>query len=159
MAKYLLQLMVGVAIFFVSTFFAWYESSEITENPFEWRYSTPFTNLFVQEIVNGKDISQLDYFVYAVKFKPLFPAIMFVSLIYLLSVLGMYLIKMKLKATTPFWGCTGLILLFSSVVISQSFTIGNSVFFWIASINGMIFLVVATLLWMMKMKHQSLEVL
>lgn len=91
MIKYVLQMIAGISIFGVSTFFAWYEGSGIVEDSFEWKYSTPFTNLKIQEITNGGDISQFDYFVYAVKFQPLFPLIMLGSLLYVLSVIGFYL--------------------------------------------------------------------
>jgi len=88
MFKYILQLSIETFTLAISTIIAWYEGSAIIEKPFEWKYSTPFTRLFNIEITNGYDISQLDYFVYAAKFQPFFPAIMMVSLLYILSVIG-----------------------------------------------------------------------
>jgi len=82
-----LQLIIGIFILAVSTFIAWYEGSAIIDNSLEWKYSTPFTELF------NIDISQLDYFVYSAKFQPLFPTIMMVCVLYILSVIGYYLIK------------------------------------------------------------------
>ena len=87
MVKYILQLIIGIFILAVSTFIAWYEGSAIIDNSLEWKYSTPFTELF------NIDISQLDYFVYSAKFQPLFPTIMMVCVLYILSVIGYYLIK------------------------------------------------------------------
>ena len=102
MFRYISQLIIGSFILAVSTFIAWYEGSAIIENSFEWKYSTPFTKLFNIEITNGHDISQLDYFVYAAKFQPLFPAIMTVSVLYILSVIGYYLIKRNTKWAISF---------------------------------------------------------
>ena len=93
MVKYILQLIIGIFILAVSTFIAWYEGSAIIDNSLEWKYSTPFTELFNIDITNGRDISQLDYFVYSAKFQPLFPTIMMVCVLYILSVIGYYLIK------------------------------------------------------------------
>jgi len=87
LVKYILQLIIGIFILAVSTFIAWYEGSAIIDNSLEWKYSTPFTELF------NIDISQLDYFVYSAKFQPLFPTIMMVCVLYILSVIGYYLIK------------------------------------------------------------------
>jgi len=93
LVKYILQLIIGIFILAVSTFIAWYEGSAIIDNSLEWKYSTPFTELFNIDITNGRDISQLDYFVYSAKFQPLFPTIMMVCVPYILSVIGYYLIK------------------------------------------------------------------
>jgi len=93
LVKYILQLIIGIFILAVSTFIAWYEGSAIIDNSLEWKYSTPFTELFNIDITNGRDISQLDYFVYSAKFQPLFPTIMMVCVLYILSVIGYYLIK------------------------------------------------------------------
>jgi len=59
-----------------STVAAWYEGSAILDNPWEWKYSTPFSQMLYGEVQSDSDISQLDYFVYAAKFQPAFPVIM-----------------------------------------------------------------------------------
>ncbi|MFJ8063878.1 YjdJ family protein [Psychrobacillus sp. NPDC096426] len=147
MFKYVLQIIVGIFTLVVSTFIAWYEGSAIIENSLEWKYSAPFTNLFNKEITNGYDISQLYYFVYAVKFQPLFPTFMIVSILYILSVTGYYLIKSKSKWVIGFWALIGLIMILFSGLIFNSSTIGGSIFFWITSISGLLFIAVAVLLW------------
>ncbi|MFJ5771667.1 DUF4306 domain-containing protein [Psychrobacillus sp. NPDC093180] len=91
MFKYVLQLIVGIFTLLLSTLIARYEGSAISYDSLEWGYSTPFTKLFNIEITRGSDISQLDYFVYAAKFQPLFPTIMMVSVLYILSIVGFYL--------------------------------------------------------------------
>ena len=145
--NYLLQIIIGVFIFGVSSFIAWYEGSAIVEDSLEWKYTTPFTKMFGKEITNGFDISQLDYFVYAVKFQPIFPTIMIISSLYILSVTGYYLLKSKSKWTTSFWGLIGILLILLSGFIFTSATIGHSIFFWITFISGLLFIAVAVLLW------------
>ncbi|WP_404824773.1 YjdJ family protein [Oceanihabitans sediminis] len=138
MYKYVLQLIVGIFTLVVSTFIAWYEGSAITYKSLEWGYSTPFTNMLNTEITNGRDISQLDYFVYAAKFQPLFPAFMMVSVFYILSVVSYYLVKYKPKWAIGFLGLIGCIMILLSGFIFNSPTIGGRIFFWITLVSGLI---------------------
>ncbi|MGG3563244.1 YjdJ family protein [Neobacillus rhizosphaerae] len=71
----------GLAIMVLgfSTLLAWYEGSNIVDDPFEWKYTAKFTSYYKGDISDYHDINQLDYFIYAVKFHPLFPALMVVS--------------------------------------------------------------------------------
>jgi len=57
--KYMLQLIIGIFILAVSTFIAWYEGSAIIENSLEWKYSTPFTELFNIDITKPANSCQL----------------------------------------------------------------------------------------------------
>lgn len=91
----MVQLIPGFLTLLMATAIAWYEGSEIIDNSLEWKYSTPFSRLFNIEIVNGQDISQLDYFVYAAKFQPFFPMIMTVSVIYIFTVLIFFHLSTK----------------------------------------------------------------
>lgn len=138
MYKYVLPIIVGIFTLVVSTFIAWYEGSAITYKSLEWGYSTPFTKIFNIEITNGRDISQLDYFVYAAKFQPLFPAIMMVSVFYILSVVGYYLVKYNPKWAIGFLGLIGCIMILLSGFIFNSSTIGGRIFFWITLVSGLI---------------------
>lgn len=147
MFKYVMQIIVGILTFIISTFIAWYEGSAIIEKPFEWKHTTPFTNLFNTEITNGHDISPLDYYVYAAKFQPFFPTIMIVSVLYILSITGLYLIKSKSKWGIGYWGIIGVILLIFSSSIFNSSTLGRSIFFSFSSISGFFFITVAVLLY------------
>lgn len=153
MFKYVLQIIVGILTFIVSAFIALYEGSAIIEKPFEWKHTTPFTNLFNTEITNGHDISPLDYFVYAAKFQPFFPIIMIVSILYILSITGLYLIKSKSKWGIGYWGIVGVILLIFSSSIFNSSTLRGSIFFWISSISGFISITIALLLY--KLLHST----
>lgn len=156
MFKYILQLIIGILTLTISTFIAWYEGSAIIDNPFEWNYSTPFTGLFNIEITNGYDISQLDYFVYAAKFQPFFPAIMMVSVLYIMSVIGHYLIKRNTKWAIGFWGLTGCICILLSGLIINSPTIGGVIFFWMTSISGIISMIVTGIVWLRSNKHKPI---
>ncbi|KAB8126022.1 DUF4306 domain-containing protein [Gracilibacillus oryzae] len=89
--KYIVQYVIAVFLLLFSTLAAWYEGSAIRDNPWEWKYST----FFSEGVVKTKaDISQLDHFVYAAKFSPFFPILMVISLSYLL-ILSCYLIFRK----------------------------------------------------------------
>ena len=154
MFKYILQLIIGILSLTISTLIAWYEGSAIIEEPFEWKYSTPFTGLFNIEITNGYDISQLDYFVYAAKFHPFFPAIMMVSVLYILSVIGHYLIKQYTKWAIGFWGLTGCICIVLSVLIFNSPTNGGRIFFWLTSISGILCMAVTVIVWLRSYKQK-----
>ncbi|MCM3358747.1 YjdJ family protein [Psychrobacillus sp. MER TA 171] len=154
MFKYVLQLIVGIFALLVSTLITWYEGSAITYNSFEWEYSTPFTKLFTIEITSGRDISQLDYFVYAAKFQPLFPAIMMLSVFYILSVVGYYLIKHKSKWAIGIWGFIGCIMILLSGFIFNSATIGGRIFFWITLVSGLISVAVAVFVYLINFKHK-----
>ena len=152
--KYMLQLIIGIFMLVVSTFIAWYEGSAIIEKSLEWKYSTPFTELFNIDITNGRDISQLDYFVYSAKFQPLFPAIMMVSVLYILSVIGYYLIKNNTKWAIGFWGLIGCICMLLSGLIFDSPTIGGRIFFWMTSISGVLCMTVTVIVWLRNYKQK-----
>lgn len=149
----MLQLIIGIFILAVSTFIAWYEGSAIIENSLEWKYSTPFTELFNIDITNGRDISQLDYFVYSAKFQPLFPTIMMVCVLYILSVIGYYLIKRNPKWAIGFWGLTGCICILLSGLIFNSPTIGGRIFFGMTLISGILSMTVTVIVWLRNSKH------
>lgn len=153
MVKYILQLIIGIFILAVSTFIAWYEGSAIIDNSLEWKYSTPFTELFNIDITNGRDISQLDYFVYSAKFQPLFPTIMMVCVLYILSVIGYYLIKRNPKWAIGFWGLTGCICILLSGLIFNSPTIGGRIFFGMTLISGILSMTVTVIVWLRNSKH------
>ncbi|WP_342598069.1 YjdJ family protein [Psychrobacillus sp. FSL H8-0483] len=155
MFKYIIQLIIGTLILCTATFIAWYEGSAIMNHPWEWKYSTPFTKLFNMDIMDGHDISQLDYFVYAAKFQPLFPAIMMVSGIYILCVIGYYLLKCNYDWTIGYFGLIGCILLVVSGLIYNSPTNGGRIFFWITSVCGFIFMAVAGTGWIRNAQHKE----
>ncbi|QWC21099.1 YjdJ family protein [Bacillus haikouensis] len=91
MNRAVIQLGLGAGVLLFSLFATLFEGSEIVDRPFEWEYSTPFSG----EVNAGSDISKLDYFVYAIKFKPTFPIVMAISILYILVVAGYLFISRK----------------------------------------------------------------
>lgn len=154
MFKYILQLIIGFFILAISTFLAWYEGSAIIENSWEWKYSTPFTELFNIEITNGREISQLDYFVYAAKFQPLFPAIMIVSVLYIFSVVSYYLINHHFKWAIGLLVLTSCICILLSGLIFNSPTIGGRIIFMMTSISGILCMIVAVIVCLRNYKQK-----
>ncbi|MDI7743603.1 YjdJ family protein [Lysinibacillus fusiformis] len=155
MFKYLIHIITGTFVLMVSTLVAWYEGSTITNISWEWKYSTPFSNLFNIEIINGQDISQLDYFVYAVKFQPFFPALMFISLLYMIGVIILYLIKTKSKWTALISGFIGVCLLVLGSISNPS-TNGGWIFLWISLSSGMIYTIIAVWVTIYRLRHGEL---
>lgn len=126
--RYAIQL--GSAIMFL-IFFAvasWYEGSEILDNPWDWKYSAIFTHLLNGDVLNQHTISQLDYFVYAAKFKPLYPLLMMISSMYLVMLLGHMSLRNNQKRFALFLAILGLLAIVSSSLISNSPTIGGATF-------------------------------
>jgi hypothetical protein len=77
----------AIIIFGFSTLTTWYKGSNIVDDRFEWPYTAKFTNYFNGEVSDYPDINQLDYFIYAVKFHPLFPTLMAVSACFIIMLL------------------------------------------------------------------------
>ncbi|MGE7837403.1 YjdJ family protein [Viridibacillus arvi] len=145
MLRFFIQFVVVFLLFIFSTFFAWYEGSTILENPWEWKYSTPFSQLLNREILNASDISQLDYFIYAAKFQPTFPVIMVISSLYLLILIGYYSFKKKYKwfAYYLFFLGGGLSLL--SYIIYHSTTLGGEILYCICLVSSVLCIAAATI--------------
>jgi hypothetical protein len=120
MNRYIVQFGLGVVFLLFSILAAWYEGAEIVDSPFEWKYSTPFSG----EVLQASDISRLDYFVYAVKFKPAFPIVMAISSIYLLVMAGHYFLKNRKRFFTLYVSVIAASLLILGGVIVSSTTSG-----------------------------------
>lgn len=150
MFKYVIQLILGFLTLLMSTAISWYEGSEIIENSLEWKYSTPFSRLFNMEIVNGQDISQLDYFVYAAKFQPFFPIIMTVSVIYMFALLIFFIYQLNRQLAIILSGVICCVFMVISGILFNSSTVGGNVFFWITVGSALIFSGVAIGLWYKK---------
>ncbi|UAL45904.1 YjdJ family protein [Sutcliffiella horikoshii] len=119
----------GLAIMFfcIAIFASWYEGSELVDNSFEWKHTAVFTSWIHDGEVERGNISQLDYFVYSIKFKPIFPIIMMVSFIYMIFAIGQNLLKPGLKQNL-FVSILGVILLVGAGLLSGSPTSGAKVF-------------------------------
>ena len=130
-------LYVAIFTFLGSTLIAWYEGSTIMNDPLEWDYSTPFTELFHGEMKDGKEINQLDYFVYAAKFHPTFPSFIIASLYFILCILGYHLIKRKSKWTLTFWSSLSFFILLLASFLFKSTTISGGILFYIVLATGL----------------------
>ncbi|MFD1607400.1 YjdJ family protein [Oceanobacillus luteolus] len=126
--KYIIQYLSALILFIFSTFAAWYEGSAIRENPWEWKYTAFFSNINNAWIIDGSDISQLDHFIYAAKFYPIFPILMVLSFSYLVILSGYLLFKYDTKKLNIFLSSFGLIQILLGIMVSDSPTIGGKTF-------------------------------
>ena len=122
--------------YFVFYAVAWYEGSAILDNPWEWRYSTPFSQLLYGEVSELSDISQLDYFVYAAKFQPVFPIIIVLSSLYLLILIGYYIFQEEKKGFAYYLSFLGGGLFILSYFTSNSPTVGGQIMFYLFLVCG-----------------------
>lgn len=120
---------IGIMLLLFSTFSALYEGSEITIHTDEWAYSTPFTHFFKGGVMAPEDILQLDYFVFAAKFKPFFPILVLISVVYLFTLVGYVIFKHNSKHFNYFLFFIGLMLFIVSLLLYNSFTIGGNKIF------------------------------
>ncbi|MCA1322193.1 YjdJ family protein [Bacillus tianshenii] len=85
----------AVMLFGIATFASWYEGSDLVERPFEWDSTAKITSWWNHGAVERENISQLDYFIYSLKYKPLFPILMLISFVYILFAVGKRWMKGK----------------------------------------------------------------
>ncbi|GEM_PF-657762 len=126
--KYAIQYLIALILLVFSTVTAWYEGSMIREVPWEWKYTAIFTKMFNGKITSNTEISQLDYFIYAAKFSPLYPIVMLLSLSYLLTLSGYLLLKNNTKRLTVFLSAVSVIYVLFGITLSSSPTVGGKYF-------------------------------
>ncbi|MEA3322492.1 MAG: YjdJ family protein [Bacillota bacterium] len=137
----------GLAIMFfcIATFASWYEGSELVDNSFEWKHTAVITSWLNDGEVERGNISQLDYFVYSIKFKPIFPVIMMISFIYMVFVIGQKLLQPGVKLNI-FMSILGVCLLSGAGLISGSPTSGAKVFMMSQVLVGTLLIALAVFL-------------
>ncbi|MFJ5748712.1 DUF4306 domain-containing protein [Peribacillus frigoritolerans] len=140
-----LQMIIAALFFMVFTFCTWYEGSEILDRPWEWKHSTHFTHINDEQPIEADDISNFDHFVYAAKFKPLFPFLMVLAASYLIILTGYILFQRRIKKMALFLLGFGVIFLFFSGYVSNSPTVGGNIFQAFFLIGGMIAIMAAAL--------------
>ncbi|CAH0232466.1 hypothetical protein SRABI96_02713 [Peribacillus sp. Bi96] len=150
--KYIFQMIIAAIFFLLFSVCTWYEGSEILDNPWEWKYSTYFSQASDDQVMDAQDISDLDYFVYAAKFKPTFPIFMILAASYLIILTGYILFKGSIKRMALFLSGLGALFLLSSVFVSNTPTVGGTIFQVFFLISGMISIMGAALyyFWMSK---------
>jgi hypothetical protein len=135
--KYFIRFFLGIALLVFSTFATWYEGSELLDKPWEWEYSTHFSQMN-GDVTNSNDISELDFFVYAVKYRPFYPILMMLSFLYVLLNFSYLLFRKNVRNYSLFLGIVGIISLIISTFISDSPTIGGKYFNLILNTLGII---------------------
>ena len=141
----LLQMIIAALFLIVFTFCTWYEGSEIMDRPWEWKYSTHFTHVNDEQAIDAVDISNFDHFVYAAKFKPLFPLLMVLAASYIIILTGYILFKSNIKKMALFLLGLGVLFLLSTGFVSNSPTVGGNIFQAFFLIGGMIAIMAASL--------------
>ncbi|KON70920.1 hypothetical protein AKG34_20505 [Peribacillus butanolivorans] len=143
--KYIFQIVIATLFLLLFTFCTWYEGSEILDSPREWKNSTHFSQMLNDQVVDANDISDLDYFVYAAKFKPLFPSLMIITALYIIILLGAMLFKRSAKKIALFLSGLGVLLLLLSRLVSNSPTAGGGFFNTFFLTSGIISVLIAAL--------------
>ncbi|MGD6956609.1 YjdJ family protein [Rossellomorea aquimaris] len=141
--KYWSQIGVGLLFFGFTVLFSWYEGSALMDNPWEWKYSTPFSGMIHGSGLTQEQIVDLDFFVYAAKFSPLFPSIMIMSASYLLVLLGYRLLKHR--GFPLFLTLFGMVYLLMSAFIASSPTTGGNILFLLFVLIGLLLVILAFL--------------
>ncbi|WP_226669800.1 YjdJ family protein [Metabacillus litoralis] len=144
MIRFIIQFGIFSILFLFSTAASWYEGSAILNNPWEWKYSTPFTTFFYGGVNNQSDISQLDYFIYAFKFLPTYPVIMVLSSMYLLILIGNYTLKKRKWFIYYLFFLSGGCFLVSYLTIN-SITVGGRILFFLFIICGICLTTISTI--------------
>jgi hypothetical protein len=125
---FIFQYVSAFMLFVFSTFASWYEGSELRDIPWEWKHSAFFSKMFNGKITESTDISQLDHFIYAAKFKPIFPILMMLSLTYIFILSGYLLLKHNTKKLIVFHFCLGIMFFSLGAMVSDSPTVGGKYF-------------------------------
>lgn len=123
--KVILQFILALSLILFAAVVTRYEGSELLDNPWEWKYSAPFSNMLNGEINGKQDISQLDFFIYAVKFKPVYPTVLLLSNLYFIILSGYIFLSMT--KLCYFLRIIGALFIFLSTFFSNSPTMGAEV--------------------------------
>ncbi|WLD93859.1 YjdJ family protein [Alkalihalobacillus sp. AL-G] len=145
--KNLVQFGLALMLLLFSTGAAWYEGSALLDNPWEWKHSTPVSQLLNGEITKDSDITQVDFFIYAAKFEPLFPVLMVISILYLTVLTGYILLKRNRKKLGSFLAVLGGLLLFFGLLISDTPTKGGGILLGILMVTGVLCMFTAFMLY------------
>ncbi|MBT2569746.1 DUF4306 domain-containing protein [Planococcus sp. ISL-110] len=140
----------GALIFFaIATFFSLYEGSQLDDVSWEWPYSAVFTNWLNGRVTSADDILTIDYLVYAAKFEPLFPIIMFISGMILFLQLSFWAFNGRKTALSVFLLVFAIALLVLSGALMASPTDGLELFSRIFLGTGVL-LMIGCIFWLIK---------
>ncbi|MBT2602970.1 DUF4306 domain-containing protein [Bacillus sp. ISL-53] len=152
MTKYIIQILLSVIFLAISSIASWYEGSEILERPWEWENTAHFSHMFNAEVTNVNDISELDFFVYSAKIKPVFPFIMIISFLYLIILIGKILLRDHKKGFNIFLAILGCLLLIPCLFLINSPTTGGKVFMFTFSLTGLMCILFSLNFYLKKLK-------
>ncbi|EIM07981.1 hypothetical protein A1A1_02777 [Planococcus antarcticus DSM 14505] len=132
----------GALIFFAAAAFSsLYEGSQLDYMSWEWPYSAVFTNWLNGGVASADDILTIDYLVYAAKFEPLFPTIMFFTALVLFLQVSFWIFKGKASALSVFHiVCAGVFFVLGGALMASP-TAGLALFSRIFFITGLIMLI------------------
>ncbi|RZT23700.1 YjdJ family protein [Fictibacillus sp. BK138] len=134
---YIVQYAIAIFTFLFSTFSAWYEGSELRNVQWEWNHTAIFSRWMNGTVTAPSDISGLDHFIYAAKFKPVFPMLMAVSGLYIMILTATWLLKNQRNKLFMFFSILGLLLIFTSLLTYQSPTKGLELFTLLFIVTGL----------------------
>ncbi|WP_191991936.1 DUF4306 domain-containing protein [Bacillus aerolatus] len=125
-----------------------YQTNRLKNDEGEWKHSAIFTKQFSEGTVSTGDISALDYFVYAAKFKPAFPLLMMISGVYLFILAGFILLKRNDRKLVLFLALAGVLRACLSSVVSQSPTVGGAVMNMALKSGGVLVFILSLLVYL-----------
>ncbi|MCA0991768.1 DUF4306 domain-containing protein [Guptibacillus hwajinpoensis] len=152
---YIIQYVTSIVMIFFSGFATWYEGSELRDKPWEWGYSAVFSKIINGKVMVEKDILSLDHFIYAAKFKPMYPLIFTISLLYLAILIAWTLLRFNKKIMVTFHMGLGVGLLMLSLLIYRSPSMGLELFTVLFLITGISNVFTANLLRMKFTKYHK----
>ncbi|WP_142830796.1 DUF4306 domain-containing protein [Planococcus soli] len=144
----------ALIFFAVAAFFSLYEGSQLDDVSWEWQHSAVFTNWLNGEVTSADHILAVDYLVYAAKFEPLFPVIMFISGLTLFLQLAFRVFKARKTALCVLLLFFAVKLLVFSGMLMASPTDGLQLFSRIFLGSG-IFIMAGCLFWLIKERKLS----
>lgn len=137
--KNFIQLVIAFGFSIPSFFFSLYEGSHLILDSFDWVHTTKFTHFINANPNLPSDISNVDFFIYAVKFRPFFPIVFLITFLYGLFLLLLILQK-KYEFVNKISMLLGLILMIVSVFLFSTLTIGTTLFSSISLFYSLCFL-------------------
>ena len=122
-------------MFLFSTFSAWYEGSELRDKTWEWNYSAIFSKWKHGTVTNASEISGFDHFIYAAKFKPLYPILMTISMLYILVLIATWLLRKHTNKLVIFFSILGLSLILASLLTYKISYNGSRIVYLVVCFN------------------------
>lgn len=143
MAILFIQFGLASCFLLISLFLTWYVGM-ITAVHEKGGYSTPVSSILNGHISHNYDNSQLNYFFYAVKFHPIYPAIMTISVFYLVILIGFALFKNNSVWLASYLAVFGILLIALSYFVLKPLAV-KDVFSQLFLAGGLVFILMAKL--------------